>query len=126
MDFSPEVEQRFCSMSRALIAFGHPEEPSEPAAKAPAPATAAAAPAASSHAQARRAAMAAAPKKGDRIEVDFEGEWWRGTAGVTRWSTADGAFVTRVAYEAARGWKAHAAWHVSGDFLWRHADRVEA
>ena len=126
MDFSPEVEQRFCEIASSLLAFGQPEDAGEPVAKAPTPTDQTAAPAISGRAQARQAALAAAPKKGDHVEVDFEGEWWRGTAGVTRWSAADGAYVTRVAYDAARGWKAHTAWHVAGEFQWRHAARVAA
>ena len=96
-------------------------EPAPQNAEAPAAAAKKAAPAAGGRAQARQAARAAAPEKGARIEVDFEGEWWRGAAGSTRWSEADGAFITRVAYDAARGWRAHSAWHVAGEFLWRRA-----
>ena len=68
---------------------------------------------------ARAAAKAAAPQKGQRIEVDHGGEWWRGTAGTTKWSEADGAYITRVAYDAAGGWKATSQWHISEDFSWK-------
>ena len=42
-------------------------------------------------------------------------------AGTTRWSEADDAYVTRVAYDAAGGFKATSTWHAAGDFTWRQA-----
>ena len=66
-------------------------------------------------------ALAAAPAKGLAIEVSWGGEWWRGVAGTTRWSAADSAVVTRVAYAAADGWKATASWHAADEMEWRAA-----
>ena len=63
----------------------------------------------------------AAGAGGDAIEVDWGGEWWRGTSGVTRWSTADDAVLTRVAYAAAQGYQAHTVWHNTEEMSWREA-----
>ena len=54
-----------------------------------------------------------------RVQVDHGGEWWLGTAGVTRWSEGDNAYVTRIAYDAQRGWKPTSEWHEAGAFEWR-------
>ena len=70
---------------------------------------------------ARAWALAIAPPKGVPIEVDWGGEWWRGTSGVTRWSTADDAVLTRVAYAAAQGYQAHTVWHITEELSWKEA-----
>ena len=53
--------------------------------------------------------------------MDWGGEWWRGTSGVTRWSTADDAVLTRVAYAAAHGYQAHTVWHITEELSWKEA-----
>ena len=82
----------------------------------------AATPVVRSAASARSRAMAVAPAKGQMIEVDWGGEWWRGVCGVTRWSETDDAALTRVAYLAAKGHKAHSEWHNLKVEIWREVN----
>ena len=56
------------------------------------------------------------------IEIDWGGEWWRGVCGTSRWSQADSTVLTRVAYEAAKGHKAHSVWHNLNIEDWREVN----
>ena len=79
-------------------------------------------PAAQAETSARSRALSAAPTKDSTIEIDWGGEWWRGVCGTSRWSQTDGAALTRVAYEAAKGHKAHSVWHNLNIEDWREVN----
>jgi len=68
---------------------------------------------------ARSRALAKAPSMGQRVQINRGGDWWDGVSGTTRWSDADDAFITRIAYDAANGWNATSEWHATDDMEWR-------
>ena len=59
------------------------------------------------------------PSRCRRCQLRRGGDWWNGVSGTTRWSDADDAFITRIAYDAANGWNATSEWHATDDMEWR-------
>jgi len=68
---------------------------------------------------ARARAIAKAPSMGQRVQIDRGGDWWSGVSGTTRWSDADDAMITRIAYDAQNGWSATSEWHITDEIEWR-------